>query len=247
MLNSKEVNLQKFFAKFFHDHFLFPGPTFLRWYGLAAVLTSFYSFVSTILTVGENSVAVGEAAPLVQSPLAAGLLAGLAVLLLALVFYLIIAMYLRLFHTVREDYRQFRAWLPGALKSFADGLRSFWSALTGLAATLRSLPVRLAALSRKLKATSARDRYLAFVSLMNIFLMGACFYLIWPLASHWAGNLPAWLSVHETHPDFSLVLMVATITTMFAMVVVLPLWMALSIAIGRFFFKNAGGNAGGKQ
>ncbi len=240
--------MQKFFAKLFKEQFLFPGPTFLRWYGLAAVLTSFYTFVSTILTVGENSpVAVGEAAPLVQSPLAAGFFAGLAVLLLALVFYLIIAMYLRLFHTVREDYRQFRAWLPGALKSFADGLRTFWSALTGLAAALRALPARLAAFSRKLKASSARDRYLGFVSLMNIFIMGACFYLIWPLASHWAGNLPAWLSVRETHPDFSLVLMVATITTMFAMAVLLPLWMALSIAIGRFFFKNAGGNAGGKE
>lgn len=242
--------MQKFFAKLFKDQFLFPGPTFLRWYSLAAVLTSFYTFVSTVVstirTVGENSVAVGETAPLAQSPLAAGLFAGLAVLLMALVFYLIIAMYLRLFHTVREDFRQFRAWLPGALKSFADGLRSFWSALTGLAATLRSLPARLAALSQKLKASSARDRYLACVSLMNIFIMGACFYLIWPLASHWAGNLPAWLSVHETHPDFSLVLMVATITTMLAMAVVLPLWMALSIAIGRFFFKNAGGNAGGK-
>lgn len=196
----------KFIYKFpavLKRQFRFPGSTFTKWYSLGAGLLAFAAFIDMLVhppTVGGET-----AVPLFVAALAVGF----CLLVLAALFYLILALYMRLFYDFYES---------GVLTSAKNGLKE--------------ARIWLAHAIKVVQGMNAADWYLAVVTSVTMLLVLAIYWFLFPWGEGLAANLPLLSVGAGESPDLALSLIATMLIAIVPISILVPLCLLLARTLG---------------
>lgn len=206
----------KYLSGMFSRQFKWPSRKFFNWYAIIAGAFALACGIDQFVHAAER----GMPGKAFVGALAITLCMGI----FAAVFYVLGAMYYRLFSEIYAGWLKFKAWVPGAVAeakkvpaAFGRGLASLGS---GIAAVFRFII--------SVKDMTGRERMALLAATGAVGIMLTTYWLMWPYASR--------LLSGTMFDDFGLKLVVDVLLSMVVLVVALPVWtMSTKFIADRFF------------
>lgn len=232
--------MQSRLSGYFVRQFKWPGRKFLYGYCCVVALLALASAVDMIFVHPLTAVSVAPD----QTSAFLHNLAGAGVTTLALgmmggIFYVLIAMYYKMFVEIHSGWLKARAALPGAVASVRQALVAGLEALSAAINFIFSLPMRVASGYARWCALSALDKFAAIAMVFAMLLLGCIFWQMWAIATDLAARLPDWLDSRDNLGNLRNVLFIDVMLSMLLFAVVMPFYFAAVKVLGKALFKKS--------
>ncbi len=188
---SKRMKFASKLSAVLKRQFRFPGPTFTKWYSLGAVLLALAAVIDTL------------------PHFFAGLAVGFCLLVLAAIFYLVLALYIRLFYDFYES---------GVLTSAKNGLKE--------------ARIWLAHSIKVVQGMNAADWYVAVVTSLTMLITATLYWFLFPLGEKLAASLPFLSLGAGESPDLAISLMATMLIAVVPISILVPLCLLLARTLG---------------
>lgn len=235
-----EVTMQSRLSGYFARQFKWPGRKFFYGYWCVVAMLALASAVDMIFVhpLTAVSVAPDPTSAFLHNLAGAGAMS-LVLALLGGVFYVVIAMYYKMFVEIHTGWLKAKAALPGAIASMQQALVACRDALSATVNFIFSLPMRVASGYARWCALSALDKFAAIATVFAMLLLGCICWQMWTVATNLAARLPDWLDSADKLGNLRNVLFIDVMLSMLLFAVVMPFYFAAVKALGKALFKKS--------
>ncbi len=232
--------MQSRLSGYFARQLKWPGRKFLYGYWCVVALLALASAVDMIFVhpLTPVSVAPDPTGAFLHNLAGAGAMT-LALAMMGGIFYVVCAMYYKMFVEIHSGWLKAKAALPGAIVSIRQALVACREALSAVINFIFSLPMRVASGYARWCALSALDKFVAIATVFAMLLLGCIFWQMWTVATNLAARLPDWLDSADKFGNFRNVLFIDVMLSMLLFAVVMPFYFAAVKALGKALFKKS--------